>query len=72
VIPGWLAAERSGSGWVGPGTGWDPLWALELDGWLDLPVASERQGRPPAPPPRIRRRRPGHGAGPATVPEAAA
>jgi hypothetical protein len=27
-----LAAERTGADCVGPGTGWDPLAPLELDG----------------------------------------
>jgi hypothetical protein len=69
TLPGWLAAELSGSGWVGPGR--DPLDGLELDGWLDPPVASDRQGRLPAPRRRSTRRRPGHGAGPAPAEEAA-
>jgi hypothetical protein len=71
TLPGWLAAERNGSGMNGPGAGWDPVWALELDGWLDLPVVSERQGRSPAPRRRNARRRPGHGTGPAPREEAA-
>jgi hypothetical protein len=64
-LPGWLAAELNGSGMNGPGAGWDPVWALELDGWLDLPVVVSEPGRLPAPRPRIARGRSGHGAGPA-------
>lgn len=31
AAPAWLAAERSGTFAVGPGSGWDPLAARELD-----------------------------------------
>ena len=41
TAPAWLAAERSGSGWVGPGAGWDAPW---LDG----------EAAPPVPPPAVR------------------
>jgi len=46
--PAWLAAERSGSGLVGPGTDWwDPPW---LDG----------DAEPPLPPPPARCERCGY------------
>jgi hypothetical protein len=38
---GHLSAEHNGSFAVGPGTGWDPLAALELAG--DGPAASARR-----------------------------
>jgi hypothetical protein len=58
--PAWLLAEQNGSDYGGPGSGWDPLWQIELD-----EIGSEPPGRLPAPTPRITRRRPGHGTGPA-------
>lgn len=43
--PGWLAAERSGASSVGPGAGWDPLAARELDDALRLGDLAARMTR---------------------------
>jgi hypothetical protein len=43
VIPAWLAHERSGSGLVGPGSGWDPTWAAELADGEPAGVAAPRE-----------------------------
>ena len=42
MIPAWLAHERSGSGLVGPGAGWDPTWAAEMaDGEAHIGFSGE-------------------------------
>jgi hypothetical protein len=43
--PGWLAAERNGADCDGPGAGWDPLWARELDDAVRLGDLAARMTR---------------------------